>query len=67
MEYINNSEVLFSKMRLDYLKLKDEYPFLTGFEVANHVLNDVHLYANASTQAEYAAKKLFQYWVRGNL
>lgn len=67
MENINNWEVLFSKMRLEYLKLKDEYPSLTGFEVANYVLNDIHLYVNASVNAEYAAKKLFQFWVRGNL
>lgn len=68
MDYnISNQEILFSKMRMEYFKLLDDYPFLTSYEIASHVLNDVTLYAKCSVQVEYGAKKLFQFWLRGNM
>lgn len=68
MDYnYSSQEILFSKMRMEYIKLRDEYPFLTGFEIASHVLNDVNLFARVPVSVEYGAKKLFQFWVKGQL
>lgn len=66
-QYIVNSEVLFSQMRKEFSELREEYPFLTGFEVAEHVLHDVHLFAHVGVASEYSAKQLFRFWVRNQL
>lgn len=66
-EFITNSEILFSRMRKEFESLREQYPFLTGFEIAEYVLHDIHIYTHASVQAEYSAKQLFRFWLRNQL